>query len=109
MNGFVCSSIFNLHVLKRDDLSPIDNLILPLNIFFFFGFSDDFIFQAECYHYVFDAAIDLYPLGLDYSTRNHGPIPKSRGVFGGHQNADMSVKAGSLTSHNDKEQQRVSS
>ncbi|KAG5546213.1 hypothetical protein RHGRI_018407 [Rhododendron griersonianum] len=62
--------------------------------------------KAECYHYVFDAAINLHPLGLDCSTRNHGPIPKSRGVFGGHQHVDMSVKAGSLISHNDKEQQR---
>ncbi|KAI8552543.1 hypothetical protein RHMOL_Rhmol06G0275100 [Rhododendron molle] len=62
--------------------------------------------KAECYHYVFDAAINLHPLGLDCSTRNHGPIPKSRGVFGAHQNVDMSVKAGSLISHNDKEQQR---
>ncbi|XP_058219237.1 probable bifunctional methylthioribulose-1-phosphate dehydratase/enolase-phosphatase E1 1 isoform X2 [Rhododendron vialii] len=63
--------------------------------------------KAECYHYVFDAAINLHPLGLDCSTRNHGPIPKSRGVFGGHQNVDMSVKAGSLISHNDKKQQRL--
>ncbi|KAF7141369.1 hypothetical protein RHSIM_Rhsim06G0199700 [Rhododendron simsii] len=65
-----------------------------------------YVHGAECYHYVFDAAINLHPLGLDCSTRNHGPIPKSRGVFGGHQNVDMSVKAGSLISHNDKEQQR---
>ncbi|KAF5202213.1 Enolase-phosphatase e1 [Thalictrum thalictroides] len=30
--------------------------------------------QAECYHYLFDAAIKLYQLGLDWSTPSHGPI-----------------------------------
>lgn len=30
--------------------------------------------QAECYHYLFDAAIKLYQLGLDWSTPDHGPI-----------------------------------
>lgn len=30
--------------------------------------------QSECYHYLFDAAIKLYQLGLDWSTPSHGPI-----------------------------------
>ncbi|KAA3486707.1 putative bifunctional methylthioribulose-1-phosphate dehydratase/enolase-phosphatase E1 [Gossypium australe] len=30
--------------------------------------------QAECYHYLFDAAIKLHHLGLDWSTPDHGPI-----------------------------------
>ncbi|XP_065634572.1 probable bifunctional methylthioribulose-1-phosphate dehydratase/enolase-phosphatase E1 2 [Quercus suber] len=30
--------------------------------------------QAECYHYLFDAAIKLHQLGLDWSTPSHGPI-----------------------------------
>ena len=30
--------------------------------------------QAECYHYLFDAAIKLHQLGLDPSKPNHGPI-----------------------------------
>ncbi|KAL7218263.1 hypothetical protein ACSBR2_011521 [Camellia fascicularis] len=60
--------------------------------------------QAECYHYLFDAAIKLHQLGLDWSTPNHGPI--SRGVLGGLQNVDMSVKAGSLVSNNGIEPSR---
>ncbi|GMP52961.1 hypothetical protein CsSME_00018584 [Camellia sinensis var. sinensis] len=60
--------------------------------------------QAECYHYLFDAAIKLHQLGLDWSTPNHGPI--SRGVLGGHQNVAMSVKAGSLVSNNGIEPSR---
>ncbi|XP_057466050.1 probable bifunctional methylthioribulose-1-phosphate dehydratase/enolase-phosphatase E1 1 [Actinidia eriantha] len=56
--------------------------------------------QAECYHYLFDAAIKLHQMGLDWSTPNHGPIPSSRGLLGGHQNENMSVKAGSLISNN---------
>uniref|UniRef100_A0A0C9S9A4 Probable bifunctional methylthioribulose-1-phosphate dehydratase/enolase-phosphatase E1 n=1 Tax=Wollemia nobilis TaxID=56998 RepID=A0A0C9S9A4_9CONI len=30
--------------------------------------------QAECYHYLFDAAFKLSQIGLDPSTPNHGPI-----------------------------------
>ncbi|CAH2070046.1 unnamed protein product, partial [Thlaspi arvense] len=30
--------------------------------------------QAECYHYLFDAAIKLHQLGLDSATPDHGPI-----------------------------------
>ncbi|GLJ07432.1 hypothetical protein SUGI_0067000 [Cryptomeria japonica] len=32
--------------------------------------------QAECYHYLFDAAFKLYQMGLDPSTPDHGPISK---------------------------------
>lgn len=35
--------------------------------------------QAECYHYLFDAAIKLHQLGLDCSTPGHGPI-RNNGV-----------------------------
>ncbi|KAL6975412.1 hypothetical protein U1Q18_024208 [Sarracenia purpurea var. burkii] len=62
--------------------------------------------QAECYHYLFDAAIKLYQLGLDWSSPNHGPIPNSRIVLGGHLNVNRSVKAGSLISNNDIEPSR---
>ncbi|KAK7405267.1 hypothetical protein VNO78_06467 [Psophocarpus tetragonolobus] len=34
--------------------------------------------QAECYHYLFDAAIKLHQLGLDWSTPNHGPIQSTK-------------------------------
>lgn len=30
--------------------------------------------QAESYHYLFNAAIKLYQLGLDCATPDHGPI-----------------------------------
>ncbi|KAK4286147.1 hypothetical protein QN277_002743 [Acacia crassicarpa] len=33
--------------------------------------------QAECYHYLFDAAIKLHQLGMDWSTPSHGPIKRS--------------------------------
>ncbi|GAB2215633.1 hypothetical protein Droror1_Dr00020024 [Drosera rotundifolia] len=35
--------------------------------------------QAECYHYLFDAAIKLHQMGLDWSTPNHGPIKAIKG------------------------------
>ncbi|VFQ80050.1 unnamed protein product [Cuscuta campestris] len=38
--------------------------------------------QAECYHYLFDAAIKLHQLGVDWSTPSHGPIRKSIGALG---------------------------
>ncbi|CAH1449933.1 unnamed protein product [Lactuca virosa] len=31
--------------------------------------------QSECYHYLFEAAIKLHQLGLDWSTPSHGPKP----------------------------------
>ncbi|KAJ0246239.1 bifunctional methylthioribulose-1-phosphate dehydratase/enolase-phosphatase E1 [Hirschfeldia incana] len=33
--------------------------------------------QAECYHYLFDAAIKLHQLGLDAATPEHGPIQRA--------------------------------
>ncbi|KAK9056956.1 hypothetical protein SSX86_024321 [Deinandra increscens subsp. villosa] len=39
--------------------------------------------QAECYHYLFEAAIKLHQLGLDWSTPNHGPIQSSKPHLGG--------------------------
>ncbi|KAF7144818.1 hypothetical protein RHSIM_Rhsim04G0021800 [Rhododendron simsii] len=62
--------------------------------------------QAECYHYLFDAAIKLHQLGLDWSTPNHGPITKSRGVLGGHPNGNLSRKAGPLLSNDGVEPSR---
>ncbi|RZR90789.1 hypothetical protein BHM03_00018756 [Ensete ventricosum] len=31
-------------------------------------------FQAECYHYLFDAALKLHQLGIDYGSPSHGLI-----------------------------------
>lgn len=45
--------------------------------------------QAECYHYLFDAAIKLHQLGLDWSTPSHGPIRSPHGTLGYGQNANM--------------------
>ncbi|OEL32497.1 putative bifunctional methylthioribulose-1-phosphate dehydratase/enolase-phosphatase E1 [Dichanthelium oligosanthes] len=34
--------------------------------------------QAESYHYLLDAAIKLYQLGIDWTTPEHGPINRSK-------------------------------
>ncbi|KAK4439179.1 putative bifunctional methylthioribulose-1-phosphate dehydratase/enolase-phosphatase E1 1 [Sesamum alatum] len=53
--------------------------------------------QAECYHYLFDAAIKLHQLGLDWSTPSHGPIQIPNGVPGNHHYTKDSAKAGTLS------------
>ncbi|XP_009785430.1 putative bifunctional methylthioribulose-1-phosphate dehydratase/enolase-phosphatase E1 1 [Nicotiana tabacum] len=55
--------------------------------------------QAECYHYLFDAAIKLHQLGLDWTTPAHGPIHNPNGHFDGIQNAKISAKEGTLASN----------
>lgn len=50
--------------------------------------------QAECYHYLFDAAIKLYQMGLDWSTPTHGPIKSIHGVSKSGENRAVSAKAG---------------
>ncbi|KAL5736352.1 hypothetical protein ACOSP7_030811 [Xanthoceras sorbifolium] len=49
--------------------------------------------QAECYHYLFDAAIKLHQLGLDWSTPSHGPLQNGKGVSGRNGNLNMSTNA----------------
>ncbi|KAK4487223.1 hypothetical protein RD792_006543 [Penstemon davidsonii] len=56
--------------------------------------------QAECYHYLFDAAIKLNQLGLDWSTLAHGPIHSPNGFFKCHKNAKVSPKEGNFSSSN---------
>ncbi|KAM3254796.1 hypothetical protein ACQJBY_048330 [Aegilops geniculata] len=34
--------------------------------------------QAECYHYLLDAAIKMYQLGIDWTTPEHGPINSAK-------------------------------
>ncbi|KAK4486961.1 hypothetical protein RD792_006276 [Penstemon davidsonii] len=41
--------------------------------------------QAECYHYLFDAAVKLHQLGLDWSTPNRVPICNANTVCGNSQ------------------------
>ncbi|KAI4374698.1 hypothetical protein MLD38_012661 [Melastoma candidum] len=48
--------------------------------------------QAESYHYLFDAAVKLYQLGLDWSTPNHGPLQDGKTV-GGVGEIQKSLKA----------------
>ncbi|KAI3702840.1 hypothetical protein L6452_28593 [Arctium lappa] len=56
--------------------------------------------QAECYHYLFEAAIKLHQLGLDWSTPSHGPIQNSKGVLD-RRTTNTSLKAGNLTLSNE--------
>ncbi|KAK9152790.1 hypothetical protein Sjap_000270 [Stephania japonica] len=50
--------------------------------------------QAECYHYLFDAAIKLHQLGLDWSTSSHGSLRYAKGVRESKKNMCRVVKAG---------------
>ncbi|MED6221307.1 hypothetical protein PIB30_053138 [Stylosanthes scabra] len=49
--------------------------------------------QTECYHYLFDAAIKLHQMGLDWSTPNHGPIQSARSSLRIAGESNLSVKA----------------
>ncbi|KAJ1403441.1 putative bifunctional methylthioribulose-1-phosphate dehydratase/enolase-phosphatase E1 [Sesbania bispinosa] len=49
--------------------------------------------QSECYHYLFDAAIKLHQMGLDWSTPNHGPIQSARRGLSIAGDSNLSVKA----------------
>ncbi|CAK9182997.1 unnamed protein product [Ilex paraguariensis] len=62
--------------------------------------------QAECYHYLFDAAIKLHQLGLDCSSPSHGPNHSFRGVGGGDWNVNLSAKARNLIANHDTEPAR---
>ncbi|KAL6575010.1 hypothetical protein OROMI_012295 [Orobanche minor] len=53
--------------------------------------------QADCYHYLFDAAVKLYQLGYDWSTPDHGPVDKITGSIYGFSRNSLS---GSLGSNN---------
>ncbi|KAK6230594.1 hypothetical protein QUC31_002112 [Theobroma cacao] len=55
--------------------------------------------QAESYHYLFDAAIKLHQLGLDWSTPDHGPIQNVKGVSGINGRINVSTKAGTVDSN----------
>ncbi|KAL0282655.1 UNVERIFIED_CONTAM: putative bifunctional methylthioribulose-1-phosphate dehydratase/enolase-phosphatase E1 [Sesamum angustifolium] len=62
--------------------------------------------KAECYHYLFDAAIKLYQLGLNWSTPSQGPIRSPNAVLGRHRNAEVSAKAGTRSPNNGTEPSR---
>ncbi|PIA36629.1 hypothetical protein AQUCO_03300079v1 [Aquilegia coerulea] len=50
--------------------------------------------QAECYHYLFDAAIKLHQLGLDWSTPSHGPIGQAEKLLDADSDTSGIVKVG---------------
>ncbi|KAF2283239.1 hypothetical protein GH714_043591 [Hevea brasiliensis] len=52
--------------------------------------------QAECYHYLFDAAIKLHQFGLHWSTPCHGPIHNFNGVWGSGGNLSRSFRTGAF-------------
>ncbi|CAI8593140.1 unnamed protein product [Vicia faba] len=49
--------------------------------------------QSETYHYLFDAAIKLHQMGLDWSTPNHGPIQSARRGLSIAGESNLSTKA----------------
>ncbi|KAE8733618.1 putative bifunctional methylthioribulose-1-phosphate dehydratase/enolase-phosphatase E1 [Hibiscus syriacus] len=55
--------------------------------------------QAECYHYLFDAAIKLRQLGLDWSTPDHGPIQNVKGFSSVNSRINVSTKDGTVDSN----------
>uniref|UniRef100_A0A2P2JMB4 Probable bifunctional methylthioribulose-1-phosphate dehydratase/enolase-phosphatase E1 n=2 Tax=Rhizophora mucronata TaxID=61149 RepID=A0A2P2JMB4_RHIMU len=55
--------------------------------------------QAECYHYLFDAALRLHQMGIDWNTPNHGPIQSIKGTPGTNINISASVRAGTMDSN----------
>lgn len=69
----------------------------------------EFLFQAECYHYLFDAAIKLHQLGLDWSTPTHGPIRSINGIWGCNGTMSRGLKVGGLSLDDMIEPSQVSS
>jgi hypothetical protein len=39
-----------------------------------------FCVKAECYHYLFDAALKLHQLGLDPADPKHGPLTRPQAL-----------------------------
>ncbi|KAG7957276.1 hypothetical protein I3843_11G165600 [Carya illinoinensis] len=72
-----------------------DELVVPIieNTAYEFELTESLAKAAECYHYLFDAAIKLHQLGLDWSTPNHGPIRNVKGYLGNGASASIPVKA----------------
>ncbi|KAF9610591.1 hypothetical protein IFM89_023385 [Coptis chinensis] len=50
--------------------------------------------QAECYHYLFEAAIKLFQMGLDWSTPTHGPINHVKNSLNGDTNISRRSEIG---------------
>nr|GMC56668.1 probable bifunctional methylthioribulose-1-phosphate dehydratase/enolase-phosphatase E1 1 [Ipomoea batatas] len=87
--------------MMEEDMYVLSPIFFFSFFFFFFFFCGVLCLtlQAECYHYLFDAAIKLHQLGLDWSTPTHGPIRKSIGVLGSLHSTKASAKEGSVASN----------
>lgn len=53
-------------------------------------------YQAECYHYLFDAANKLHQLGLDWSSPSHDPLRHINRLWGSSGNFCWEPKVGTL-------------
>lgn len=49
--------------------------------------------QAKCYHYLFDAAIRLHQLGLEWSLPSNGPVQNTKGISSSHHVTRVSPKS----------------
>lgn len=56
--------------------------------------------QAECYHYLFDAAIKLQQLGIDWTTPSRGPSSNTNLLQGSDRRLSGSMKSGLQSSSN---------
>ncbi|KAF8391331.1 hypothetical protein HHK36_023635 [Tetracentron sinense] len=61
--------------------------------------------QAECYHYLFDAAIKLHQMGLDWSTPSHARV-HIKGIWGGDGNVNKVLNVGTLDLNHELEPSR---
>ncbi|KAJ6776281.1 METHYLTHIORIBULOSE-1-PHOSPHATE DEHYDRATASE [Salix koriyanagi] len=95
-----CSSIAVIPAIVSGTHLLVDNWALTFTISTLTLLLLLYHFLAECYHYLFDAAIKLHQMGLDWSTPNHGPIQNVKGVLGCNGNTKMVVKAGMSNSNN---------
>ncbi|EMS63839.1 putative bifunctional methylthioribulose-1-phosphate dehydratase/enolase-phosphatase E1 [Triticum urartu] len=62
--------------------------------------------QAECYHYLLDAAMKMYQLGIDWTTPEHGPINSAKRL---RSVASLGVPNGCHTAKSSKISSRVKS
>ncbi|KAF5780883.1 putative 2,3-diketo-5-methylthiopentyl-1-phosphate enolase, Phosphoric monoester hydrolase [Helianthus annuus] len=67
----------------------IENIVLEIEL------TKSLVSPTECYHCLFDAAIIVHQLGLEWPTPSHSPIQRSNPLLGG-QATNISQKVGDL-------------
>ena len=92
MSRTIDQEVCSLCMVKRAKLDVLTSVLMTF-----------LLFQAECYHYLFDAAIKLNQLGLDWSTPLHGPRQLRSA-----EHRDVSVKAGAADPDNNSKPAPVS-